>query len=205
MRDSGRISTGPNFEKSWAGTSGMPVACAAGPVLAGAAAGPRTPVSRSSLVMRPFGPLPDAAVRSTPSSRASRRTPGPACTPSKSAGAPASTAVTGALVSVSGGGTASAARPAGRRVESARRPRLDRGHRRAGLRVRRRDRLGGPAGRLLRRGDGVGGLLGSRLLLIGQRRRPGKRAVGIEKQDGRPPADQVAGRDPELADRSGRR
>ena len=89
MRVSGRTSTGPNFEKSWAGTSGMPAPAV--PAAAGAAPseGPRTAPITSSLVIRPFGPVPGSAVRSRPSSRASRRTPGLACTPSKSASASA--------------------------------------------------------------------------------------------------------------------
>ena len=72
------------------GSPGCPAAGAA----AGPAAGPRTPASRSSLVIRPFGPLPDTMLRSRPSSRASRRTPGPACRPVKSAGRAAPAAVT---------------------------------------------------------------------------------------------------------------
>src|SRR5690242_3759018 len=90
MRVSGCTSTGPNFEKSCAGTSGIPAPAGGDPPRTPpSAAGPRTPAITSSLVIRPFGPVPDSAVRSSPSSRASRRTPGLACTPSKSASASA--------------------------------------------------------------------------------------------------------------------
>src|SRR5437016_2646256 len=60
MRVSGRTSTGPNFEKSWAGTSGMPVPAPAGGypprTPPSGAAGPRTPPIPSSLVIRLTGP-----------------------------------------------------------------------------------------------------------------------------------------------------
>ena len=83
MRVSGRISTGPNFEKSCAGTSGIPTRGGIPPATPPSmGAGPRTLPTTSSLVIRPFGPVPDSEVRSRPSSRASRRTPGLACTPS---------------------------------------------------------------------------------------------------------------------------
>src|SRR5271166_4211230 len=77
IRDSGLVSIGPNLLKSCAGISGMPlpVGAAAGDVVAG----PCRMASTSSLVMRPFSPVPRSLVRSTPSSRASRRTPGLAC------------------------------------------------------------------------------------------------------------------------------
>src|SRR6266704_1474954 len=103
MRASGRVSTGPNFAKSTAGISGMPVPTAAGAAAGAAGAGPRRNASRSSLVMRPFGPAPVTAVRSTPSSRAVRRTLGPACTPAKSV--PAAT-VSGGAGGAAGGRTA---------------------------------------------------------------------------------------------------
>ena len=87
IRDSGRTSTGPNFEKSCAGISGIPAAAGtAGLGTPGPVPGPRTIASRSSLVMRPFGPVPVTVAKSTPSSRASLRTPGPACAAPKSAG-----------------------------------------------------------------------------------------------------------------------
>ena len=81
MRDSALVSTGPNLEKSCAGTSGMPIppeAAAAGP---GAS---RNADLTSSLVMRPLLPVPLRATRSIPSSRAGRRTLGLAWTPPKS-------------------------------------------------------------------------------------------------------------------------
>src|SRR5215218_1555566 len=83
MRGSGLVSTGPNFAKSTAGISGMPMPAAAAGA-AGAAAGPRRKPFTSSAVTRPFSPVPLSFVRSTPSSRASRRTEGLACTPVKS-------------------------------------------------------------------------------------------------------------------------
>ena len=117
MRVSGLTSTGPNFEKSCAGTSGMPPpAATAAPASAGGAAGPRTPAITSSLVIRPFGPVPDSALRSRPSSRASRRTPGPACTPSNPSGDPASTAVTGGPSAGAGTAAEEAERAAGSRA-----------------------------------------------------------------------------------------
>ena len=84
IRDSGWVSTGPNLEKSCAGISGIPIPAGAPPARGRAAgAGPRRNASRSSLVIRPFGPVPVTAARSTPSSRASRRTLGPACDPAE--------------------------------------------------------------------------------------------------------------------------
>ena len=52
MRESGLVSMGPNFEKSWGGISGMPAAAVAG--AAGAAAGPRRNALTSSVVTRPL-------------------------------------------------------------------------------------------------------------------------------------------------------
>ncbi len=70
----------------------------------------------SSLVMRPFSPVPVTLVRSTPISRAMRRTLGPACTPEKSVCAatgcaPADTAgeVAAGVGPVPGGGVGGAA------------------------------------------------------------------------------------------------
>src|SRR5215213_7952886 len=77
IRGRGWVSTGPNLEKSWGGISGIPVPAATAGAAAGAA-GPLRVASRSSLVIRPFSPVPRMAARSTPSSRARRRTLGPA-------------------------------------------------------------------------------------------------------------------------------
>ena len=88
MRDSGFFSTGPNFSKSTFGHGSRPSAAPLAPPAAAAPAGawPAPPASRfltkpftSSAVMRSFGPEPLTAPRSTPSSRASRRTDGEAC------------------------------------------------------------------------------------------------------------------------------
>src|ERR671913_18551 len=79
IRGSGTVSTGPNLEKSWAGTSGMPAP--AGAAAGAARSGPRTAASRSSLTIRPFSPLPLMVLRSRSSSRASRRTLGLAWAP----------------------------------------------------------------------------------------------------------------------------
>src|SRR5215218_3110917 len=83
MRGSACVSTGPNFEKSCAGISGIPEPCGAAgaAAAAGCCDGPLRKPSRSSLVIRPFGPLAVTAARSTPSSRAIRRTLGPAWAP----------------------------------------------------------------------------------------------------------------------------
>ena len=88
IRESGWVSTGPNTEKSCAGISGIPEPCAAAGAVAGAAGAeaPRTKESRSSLVIRPFGPLAVICARSMPNSRASLRTLGPACDGSSEAG-----------------------------------------------------------------------------------------------------------------------
>src|SRR5215216_2233473 len=94
IRGSGTVSVGPNLEKSWAGISGMPAP--AGAAAAGAGDGPRTAASRSSLVIRPFSPVPLMVLRSMPNSRASRRTLGPAWGPVKSAIAPGGAAGAGA-------------------------------------------------------------------------------------------------------------
>src|SRR5271165_6556774 len=78
MRDSGTVSTGPNLAKSTTGTAGRAPPPATAPAdLARAAL-------MSSLVMRPFSPAPLIELRSMSSSRASRRTAGPAKTPEKS-------------------------------------------------------------------------------------------------------------------------
>ena len=86
MRDIGLVSIGPNLLKSCAGISGMPAPAGAAADVActGAAAGPRRNESTSSLVTRPFSPVPFTLFRSTSSSRATRRTPGLAWTPEKS-------------------------------------------------------------------------------------------------------------------------
>ena len=83
----------------------MPEPWAAGAAAAAGWAGPFRNASRSSLVIRPFGP--DALIwdRSTPSSRAIRRTLGPACAP---AGAWSVSGVDTAGGAASGAPTASA-------------------------------------------------------------------------------------------------
>src|SRR5580704_4022718 len=78
MRDSGTVSTGPNLAKSTTGTAGRAPPPATAPVDRASAD------LMSSLVMRPFSPEPLIEVRSMSSSRASRRTAGPAKTPEKS-------------------------------------------------------------------------------------------------------------------------
>src|SRR5580704_3023890 len=78
MRDSGTVSIGPNLAKSTTGIAGRAPPPATGALdLASAAL-------MSSLVMRPFSPVPLIELRSMSSSRASRRTDGPAKTPEKS-------------------------------------------------------------------------------------------------------------------------
>ena len=57
MRGSGLVSIWPNLEKSTAGISGMPDP-PEGAATAGAALGPFRKLSTSSLVMRPFSPVP---------------------------------------------------------------------------------------------------------------------------------------------------
>ena len=93
IRGRGAVSMGPNVEKSCAGISGIPA-----PVAAAAAgwAGPFRNPSRSSLVMRPLGPVGVTAARSTPNSRAVRRTEGPACIPAGVSTPPAAGAAAGA-------------------------------------------------------------------------------------------------------------
>ena len=85
MRDISTRLIGPNLAKSTCGHAGR---CEATPVdgaaallvgLAPLAITPLTCERTSSSVMRPFGPLPRTAVRSTPSSRANLRTDGDAC------------------------------------------------------------------------------------------------------------------------------
>ena len=78
MRESGTVSIGPNLAKSTCGTAGS------APPAAGATAPLESAAFRSSRVMRPFSPVPLMRFRSRPSSRASRRTAGPANTPEKS-------------------------------------------------------------------------------------------------------------------------
>ncbi len=109
MRDKGLVSTGPNLEKSTAGISGR---------AAPAAAPPETPPASAALtssrVMRPFSPVPRRCVRSRSSSRARRRTAGPASTPEKSAGAGPAAGAGGAAAGAAGGaGTAAGAGGAG--------------------------------------------------------------------------------------------
>ena len=79
MRESGTVSMGPNFAKSTAGTAGS-----APPPAATATAPPASAALTSSRVMRPCSPVPLILLRSKSSSRASRRTAGPANTPEKS-------------------------------------------------------------------------------------------------------------------------
>src|SRR5574341_251797 len=83
MRDSGFVSTGPNFAKSTSGHAGR-LKGRVPPVLASAGAPPfdRAPFTNactSACTIRPFGPLPCTRPRSTPSSRANLRTDGLAC------------------------------------------------------------------------------------------------------------------------------
>ena len=96
--------TGPNFEKSCAGISGIPDPCGAAAAAGAAVAGPLRKLSRSSLVIRPFAPLAPTWDRSIPSSRAIRRTLGPACAP---AGAVFSSGAATAGGAASGAPTAS--------------------------------------------------------------------------------------------------
>jgi hypothetical protein len=70
-RDSGLISTGPNFAKSTTGTAGK-----AGPVLTAPLITDFTNCLTSSSSTRPFWPEPFTRPRSTPSSRANLRTEG---------------------------------------------------------------------------------------------------------------------------------
>ena len=58
----------------------------------------------------------------------------------------------------------------------------------------------GLCGQRWRRRERVGRRLRGRFLLIGQRRRLGMRATGVEQQDRRPAADQVTHLDPQFAD-----
>ena len=75
MRVSGRRSIGPKAAKSTLGTAGS----AASPGRAGAVSSCLTYAFTSSAVIRPLRPVPVMRARSTPSSRAKRRTDGPAC------------------------------------------------------------------------------------------------------------------------------
>ena len=81
MRDSGLVSTGPNLAKSTFGHGGRfrPSAAPAAPRRGCAQRAALTNACTSSLVMRPLGPVPFTCARSTPSSRAKRRTDGLAC------------------------------------------------------------------------------------------------------------------------------
>ena len=67
MRDSGRVSTSPNFVKSTAGIGGIPVPSA---TAGGAESAPFTNPLTSSRSTRPLRPVPLTLARSTPSSRA---------------------------------------------------------------------------------------------------------------------------------------
>ena len=98
MRESGFVSIGPNLEKSTGGISGMPAPAAGAPAatVAAAALGPFRKAMTSSLVIRPFSPVPLIFVRSTVSSRAMRRTLGLAWTCPKSAAGARSTGAAGA-------------------------------------------------------------------------------------------------------------
>src|SRR6478736_6417419 len=93
IRGRGAVSMGPNVEKSCTGISGIPAPVA---VAAAGWAGPLRNPSRSSLVMRPLGPVGVTAARSTPNSRAVRRTEGPACIPAGVSTPPAAGAAAGA-------------------------------------------------------------------------------------------------------------
>ena len=191
MRDSGTVSTGPNLAKSTAGIAGQ-----AAPPAGAAPAPPRDSAAlTSSRVMRPFSPVPLTVLRSRPSSRASRRTAGPAKTPEKSA-----------LAGPEAGGER------GRQI-----PRRDgRGFGRFGrvllfLRVRfvllrRRDRRGRSAGVELRDqrahrhlvadlGDNLGDLAGRR------RRHVHRRLVGFERHKRLLRLDRVARLHQDLDDR----
>lgn len=74
IRESGFSSIGPNFAKSISGIGGNEKGDAAGAFSASL-----TNDCTSSLRILAFGPLPETLPRSTPNSRASRRTEGPAC------------------------------------------------------------------------------------------------------------------------------
>ena len=67
-RDSGRVSTSPNFEKSTAGMGGMPVP--PGAASRGAESARFTKPLMSSRRILPLRPVPLTFARSTPSSRA---------------------------------------------------------------------------------------------------------------------------------------
>src|SRR6185369_13279897 len=126
MRDSGLTSTSPNLAKSTFGQGSRsstpppvtpPAAAATGPEMAPDIT-PLTYLLRSSLTMRPFGPLAGTLDRSTPSSRAKARTDGEAWTlaPIGRAGARAAGAAGAATGSATGaaacGAAAGAAAPA---------------------------------------------------------------------------------------------
>src|SRR4029453_19024618 len=86
MRDSGLASIGPNLAKSTLGHGRSSSAPAGAPAEVGVAAlgGPAAPfltASTSDLRLLPLAPVPWIQPRSTPSSRASFRTPGPAYAP----------------------------------------------------------------------------------------------------------------------------
>ena len=101
MRVSGRRSIGPKAAKSTWGTAGSaPPETAAAPVISCL-----TCALTSSAVIRPLSPVPVTRARSTPSSRANRRTEGPACAREK----PGSSMTGDAAASAAGGVTAVAA------------------------------------------------------------------------------------------------
>src|SRR4029453_3058856 len=86
MRDSGLASIGPNLAKSTLGhgrSSSAPAGAPAevGVAALGGAAAPFLTASTSDLRILPLAPVPWIEPRSTPSSRASFRTPGPAYAP----------------------------------------------------------------------------------------------------------------------------
>ena len=177
MRDSGRVSTGPNFEKSCAGTSGMP------PWAARAGAAGRAADRRDHVL------LEDPALGAGPGQRVEVK--------AELAGQPAHARPGVYAVEVRG-------RPSRRRGH--RRPALSwgsyRGHR--GRRGHRSDRSR-RRGRRRRGCRSHLGLLGRFLLLV-QWRRFDVGAASVEQQDRGPPADHVADLDPQLADRArGRR
>ena len=77
--ESGRSSVGPKREKSMGGTADADP-LPAGALMTGPERTLRVNAVTSSLRIRPFGPEPVTSPRSTPSSRAKRRTDGLACT-----------------------------------------------------------------------------------------------------------------------------
>ncbi len=117
MRPSGLTSTGPKAAKSTSGTRGS--AAPADSARGGPASAFFTKALTSSSLMRPLSPLPVTRARSTPSSRAKRRTDGLACAPRMSgSAAPAAGAVMRCVASCAGAGAAAAG--AGRAPRAAR-------------------------------------------------------------------------------------